>query len=41
MSENIKPLSLVEGNAYIDGVQVMDSAKMRSDLFPRWRTIAL
>lgn len=35
MSENIKPLSLVEGKAYIDGVEVMDSAKMTIRFVPK------
>lgn len=35
MSENIKPLSLVEGKAYIDGIEVMDAAKMTIQFVPK------
>ena len=34
-SENIKPLSLVEGKAFIDGVEVMDSVKMTVRFVPK------
>lgn len=35
MSENIKPLSLVEGKAFIDGEEVLDSAKMTIRFVPK------
>lgn len=38
MSENIKPLSLVEGKAFIDGEEVLDSAKMTIRFVPKVAT---
>ena len=35
MSENIKPLSAVEGKAYINGIEVMDSVKMTIRFVPK------
>lgn len=35
MSENIKPLSLSEGKAYIDGIEVMDLAKVSIKFVPK------
>lgn len=35
MSENTKPLSLVEGKAYINGVEVMDCVKMTIRFVPK------
>ena len=35
MSENIKPLSLAEGKAYLDGEEVMDLSKMTIRFNPK------
>ena len=41
MSENIKPLSLVSGKAFIDGVEVMDSIKLTFRFVPKVATYKL
>jgi len=38
MSENIKPVSSVEGKAFIDGEEVMDSVKMTIRFVPKVST---
>lgn len=35
MTENVKPLSAIEGKAYIDGIEVMDSVKMTIRFVPK------